>query len=166
MSAAPRIYGQKISDAEVPARYRHFPQAQVLSPFHSGTVPSGHLLKAVDWCKASFEGKIAGLVFGPAKKSKLFASSNREIVSFPRLGFLWTCRQCLQHPVDDSRVSRQQGGIAFQALTFILGQSLSPQIPLYLESPLPLRNGVITQNNGVIDPFCECHGTPGSTLPM
>ena len=28
----------------------------------------------------------------------------------------------------------------------------------YLESPGPLKNGVITQNNGVIDPFLKGHG--------
>ena len=28
----------------------------------------------------------------------------------------------------------------------------------YLESPWPLKNGVITQNNGVVDPFLKGHG--------
>ena len=28
----------------------------------------------------------------------------------------------------------------------------------YLESPRPLKSGVITQNNGVIDPFLKGHG--------
>ena len=29
---------------------------------------------------------------------------------------------------------------------------------LYLESPRPLKNGVITQNDGVSDPFFKGHG--------